>query len=465
MSHSASPGTGPRIVPSADELRRRVEQDFPAALADLYRLVAIPSLSTLTADRAPLERSAESVASLLKSVGVQDVEIVHARTESGILGGPGVLGRIPGPAGAPTVLLYAHHDVQPVADDWDTDPFVPTQIADRLYGRGSADDGAGVVAHVAALRALGSELGVGIAVFIEGEEEAGSPTFARILSEHADRLAADIVIVADSDNWAIGVPALTVSLRGVAELTVTLRIAEHAVHSGMFGGPILDAPLLLARLISTLHDDDGAVAVPGLAATGSSQLAYPEDRFREDSSLLPGVRLAGRGSVADRLWWSPAIDLIGFDATSVDAASGTIIPQARAKLSLRVPPGTDAAEAQAILHRYLLDRNAFGAEVTVEDGAVGEPFTVPADSQAMEAATWALCAAWGREPVNQGQGGSIPLTHDLAKTFPGIQVLLTGVEDPDSRAHSGNESVHLGELQKAILAEALLLARLATSWE
>ncbi|MDR0433052.1 MAG: dipeptidase [Bifidobacteriaceae bacterium] len=451
------------IIPDIDELRRRVDDDFPAVLADLNRLVAIPSLSIPTADHAPLERSAELVASLLKSVGVEDVEIVRAVTDAGAVGGPGVLGRIPGPPGAPTVLLYAHHDVQPVTDDWDTDPFVPTQIGDRLFGRGAADDVAGVVTHIGALRALGADLGVGVAVFIEGEEESGSPTFAQLLREHADKLAADIVVVADSDNWEIGTPALTMSLRGVAEVTVSLRVAQHAVHSGMFGGPILDAPLLLARLIATLHDEHGSVAVRGLGPTGESAVPYPEDRLRADASILPGVRLAGRGPIADRLWWSPSINLIGFDATRVDDASGTIAPSARARLSLRIPPGMDAVVAQQALHRHLLDHAPFGAEVTVDDGATGQPFTVAKDSPAMAAVKWALTTAWGRPPVLQGQGGSIPLTHDLSETFPGIQVLLTGVEDPDSRAHSGNESVHLGELRRAVLAEALLLARLAVS--
>jgi acetylornithine deacetylase/succinyl-diaminopimelate desuccinylase-like protein len=229
----------------------------------------------------------------------------------------------------------------------------------------------------------------------------------------------------------------------------------------MYGGPLLGAPLLLARLLATLHDADGAVAVDGLGPTGHSDLAYPEDRFRANAALLPGLRLAGRGSLVDRLWCSPALDLIGFDVTSVDAASNTIAPQARARLSLRVPPGMDAATAQAAVHRHLLAHAPFDAEVRVDDGVTGEPFTVPTDNRATTAARWALTQAWGREPVFQGPGGSIPLTHDLAATFPGIEILLTGVEDPDSRAHSGNESVHLGELRRAVLAEALLLARLA----
>jgi acetylornithine deacetylase/succinyl-diaminopimelate desuccinylase-like protein len=359
------------------------------------------------------------------------------------------------------VLLYAHHDVQPVADDWDTEPFEATEVGPRLYGRGAADDGAGVVAHIAALRALGDELGVGIAFFIEGEEESGSPTFATLLDAHRDQLAADVVVIADSDNWAIGTPALTVSLRGMAELIVTLRIADHAVHSGMFGGPILDAPLLLARLIATLHDADGAVAVEGLPVTGSSDLEYPEAQLRADASLRPGVVLAGRGPIADRLWWSPSINLIGFDAKPVAEASGTIAPVARAKLSLRVPPGFDAAQGQALVHRHLEANAPFGAEVTVDRGAVGQPFAVTPGTASLAAAKWALSTAWGAEAVDQGQGGSIPLIAILNEVFPGIEVLITGVEDPDSRAHSGNESVHLGELRNAVLGEALLLARLA----
>ncbi|MCL2787999.1 MAG: dipeptidase [Micrococcales bacterium] len=444
-------------------LRSRVEEGFPRLQDDLGELVRIPSFATAGSDAGVLDRSAQAVADLLRGVGAEDVQVIQALTPEGGVGGPGVIGRIPGPPGAPTVLLYAHHDVQPVVDDWDTSPFVPTQIGSRLYGRGAADDGAGIAVHLGALRALGPGLPVTVTFFIEGEEESGSPTFAALLREHHSALAADIVVIADSMNWRVGVPGLTTSLRGVVELTVTLRTAHHAVHSGAFGGPILDAPLLLTRLIATLHDDEGSVAVDGLVATGTSNVDYPEEDFRRDAALLPGISLAGRGTIADRLWFAPAIDLIGFDCTPVDEASGTLIPQARAMLSVRVPPGMDAVEAQRLVGAHLRAHAPFGAEITVHDGAAGQPFLV-APSRSMEAATWALAEAFGEPVVELGMGGSIPLTADLTSVFPGIEVLITGVEDPDSRAHSGNESVHLGDLKKAVLGEALLLARLGEVW-
>jgi acetylornithine deacetylase/succinyl-diaminopimelate desuccinylase-like protein len=447
-------------VVTFDTLSQRVAAGLPKAISVLEDLVRLPSLSAYPAPDDALNRSAEYVAGRLHALGVNDVAIVRATGAEGTPGGPGVIGRLPGPPGAPTVLLYAHHDVQPVANDWSTDPWAPTRVGDRLYGRGAADDGAGVVTHLAALAALGQDLGVGVAFFIEGEEEAGSPTFARLLAEHADRLAADVVVVADSDNWAIDVPALTTSLRGVVSATVTLRIAQHAVHSGMFGGPLLDAPLLLARLIATLHDDTGAVAVEGLGPVGAAAFDYPESRLRAEAGLLPETKLAGTGPLADRLWFAPAIALTGFDAPPVNQASNTIHPVARCELSLRVPPEGDVLAAGQALKRHLETKAPFGAAVEVALGAGGNGFMADVDGPAATACRWALEQAFGNPVALLGQGGSIPLANELAAQFPEAEILLTGVEDPASRAHSGDESVHLGMLEKAILAEALFLAKL-----
>jgi acetylornithine deacetylase/succinyl-diaminopimelate desuccinylase-like protein len=392
----------------------------------------------------------------LEAVGVGDLEVVCEG------GGPGVIGQIWVSDDAPTVLLYAHHDVQPVADDWSTDPWEPVVKGDRLYGRGAADDGAGVAAHVAALAALGGDLAVNVRVFIEGEEEFGSPTFGRLLRRHRQRLAADVAVIADSDNPACDVPGLTVSLRGVTDLTATLRVAGHAVHSGAFGGAFLDAPTILARLVASLHDDSGAVAVAGLAPIGASGATVDEAALRRSADLVPGLALAGRGPLADRLWRGPAISLIGFDSTSVAESSNTIQPVARARLSLRVPPGMDAGEAQAALRRHLLERVEFGAELTIEEGVGAAGFLADTSGPVYAAASQALAEAFGKPVVYQGQGGSIPLALELSEVFPEIQVLLTGVEDPDSRAHSGDESVSLPVLRRAALGEALLLERLAS---
>jgi acetylornithine deacetylase/succinyl-diaminopimelate desuccinylase-like protein len=446
-----------------DDLRGRVQQAFAGIRADLEALVRVPSVSNADFDQAHVEASAAAVATLLTEAGMPEVQVLRADRPDGTPGAPAVVARRPAPAGAPTVLLYAHHDVQPPgsADDWDTDPFVPTEKDGRLFGRGAADDKAGVVAHLGALRVLGDELGVGVTVFVEGEEEIGSPSFTRFLHTYADLLRADVIVVADSSNWKVGVPGLTTSLRGLVDLEVEVAVLDHAVHSGMFGGPVLDAVTLLSRLIATLHDDEGSVAVAGLTTAPDPAVDYDEDALRADAGVLDGVRLAGTGPLTARLWTRPTIAVIGLDAPRVATASNTITPKATAKLSMRVAPGEDPARALEALRTHLVGHAPFGARVTVKDGELGKPFQAPADSTAMQAARAAFADAWGTDPVDIGIGGSIPFIADLLEVFPQAAILVTGVEDPDSRAHGANESVHLAELEKVVLAEALLLARLA----
>lgn len=448
----------------ATTLRETVARLFPALRADLESLVRVPSVSNAAFDQAHVAASADAVAALLRDAGLPEVQVLRARAADGTEGAPAVVARRPAPDGAPTVLLYAHHDVQPPGDaaTWESDPFEPTERDGRLYGRGAADDKAGVVAHLGALRALTEvgDLPVGVTVFVEGEEEIGSPTFLPFLTQYRDLLAADVIVVADSSNWKVGVPALTTSLRGLVDCEVEVAVLDHAVHSGMFGGPVLDAVTLLARLITTLHDDAGNVAVPGLVTADEPTVDYAEADFRADSSLLDGTVLAGEGSIAGRLWTKPAIAVIGLDAPSVAHASNTLTPRATAKLSVRLAPGQDPAAAMAALRTHLEGNAPLGARVTVRDGEQGKPFLAPGDSEAMRAARWAFATSWGTDPVDIGVGGSIPFIADLLEVFPDAAILVTGVEDPDSRAHGANESVHLGELEKVVLAEALLLARL-----
>jgi acetylornithine deacetylase/succinyl-diaminopimelate desuccinylase-like protein len=452
-------------APSArttDELRARVAAGMARARADLETLVRIPSISSATFDQAQVARSAEHVAGLFAEAGFAS-RVLSVTGADGQVGRPAVVAHRDGPAGAPTVLLYAHHDVQPTGprEDWDTEPFEPVERDGRLYGRGAADDKAGVVAHLAALRALGADLPVSVTVFVEGEEESGSPTFVDFLHAHRDELAADVIVVADSVNWKVGVPALTTGLRGLVDCEVEVRVLEHAVHSGMFGGPVLDAPTLLARLIATLHDDEGSVAVAGLTSAPDPTVDYDEADLRADASVLPGVRLAGTGPLTARLWTRPAISVIGMDVTSVAGSSNTIAASARAKLSVRIAPGQHPDDAAAALRAHLEGHAPFGARVTVTDGERGKAFLAAGESPAMGVAHRAFEAAWGTPAVETGLGGSIPFIADLLEVFPDAAILVTGVEDPDSRAHAANESVHLGELEKAVLAEALLLTWLA----
>jgi cysteinylglycine-S-conjugate dipeptidase len=315
-------------------------------------------------------------------------------------------------------------------------------------------------AYTAVAEVLADSLGLGVTFFIEGEEEAGSPTFRTFLEANRELLRADVIVVADSSNWKVGIPALTTSLRGLVDGTIEVQVLDHAVHSGMYGGPVLDAPTLLSRLIATLHYDDGNVAIEGLVATDTAAVEMPEADYRADASVLDGVRLAGTGSIASRLWTKPALSIIGFDAPAVDVASNTLLPRARAKFSLRLAPGQVPAEAMEAVRRHVEANAPFGAKVVFTPGEAGNPFQTDTSSAAATVAMWALGEAWGVPAVETGIGGSIPFIADLTDLYPDAQILVTGVEDPDSRAHSANESLHIGDFRNAILAEALMLTRL-----
>jgi cysteinylglycine-S-conjugate dipeptidase len=375
-----------------------------------------------------------------------------------------VVARRPAPEGAPTVLLYAHHDVQPVGDpaDWDSEPFEPTERGGRLYGRGAADDKAGIAAHLAAVRVFGDDLPVGVTLLVEGEEEVGSPTLEAFLSEHQHLLAADVIVIADSGNWDIGEPALTTSLRGLVDCFVELRTLEHAVHSGMWGGAVPDAVTAMIRLLATLHDENGDVAVQGLVSGPAADVDYPLDRVRAESGLTDGVELIGTGSVVERLWTKPAIATIGIDTTRTADASNTLIPSVKVKLSVRLAPGDSSKRAMQALEDHLRKHVPWGAQLTFTAGEFGEPTQIDATGPAYDAARAAFRDAWdGVEPVDMGVGGSIPFIAAFRDAFPEASVLVTGVEDPDTRAHGANEGLHLAEFERVCLAEALLLHNLA----
>ncbi|MGK2882968.1 MAG: dipeptidase [Mycobacterium sp.] len=438
------------------ELVDRVRDVLPSVRSDLEALVRIQSVWADEGRRDEVHRSARAVADLFTGVGFTDVNIVSEG------GAPAVIARHPAPPGAPTVLLYAHHDVQPEGEpgQWISPPFEPSERDGRLYGRGTADDKAGIATHVAAMRAFGGKPPVGVTVFVEGEEESGSPSLKKLLAAHKDTLAADVIIIADSDNWTTEIPALTVSLRGLADCVVTVATLDHGLHSGLWGGVVPDALSVLVRLLASLHDDDGNVAVAGLHESTAADVAYPPERVREESGLLDGVEEIGSGSVTQRLWAKPAITVIGIDTTRIEKASNTLIADAKAKVSMRVAPGGDAAAHLAALRRHLETHAPWGAHVTVEPGDVGQPYVIHAAGPVYDAARAAFKQAWGSEPIHMGMGGSIPFIAEFADAFPAATILVTGVEDPGTQAHSINESLHLGVLERAATAETLLLAAL-----
>lgn len=439
------------------EVRAAVARELPGVRADLERLVRIPGVAFDGFDHSHVERSAEAVAEVLRGCDL-DVRIVRSG------GQPAVIGRRAAPPGAPTVLLYAHHDVQPVGDLslWESDPFEPVERDGRLYGRGAADDKAGIMAHVAALRAFGDRLPVGVVLFVEGEEEYGSDSLERLLAEHRDELASDVIVIADSTNWDVGVPALTTSLRGIVNCFVEVRTLDHAVHSGMFGGAVPDALTTLVRLLATLHDDAGNVAVAGLVGREGAAVDYPEDRFRAEAGLVEGVSLIGTGRITDRIWTKPAMAVLGIDAPATGEAPNALVPAAKAKLSVRLAPGDDPKRAYAAVREHLTKHAPWGAQVTVTFEHDGAPCVIDASGPMFVAARDAFRTAWdGTEPVDIGIGGSIPFIATFQEMFPQAAILVTGVEDPHARAHGPNESLHLGEFARVCAAEALLLAKVA----
>ncbi|MGY2701493.1 M20/M25/M40 family metallo-hydrolase [Nocardioides sp. HB32] len=440
------------------DMRDRVQAVLPGVRADLEDLVRIESVSADPARHDEVRRSAEAVAELFRAEKFDQVDIVSI--EGGL---PAVIAHKAGPEGAPTVLLYAHHDVQPENDhaDWDSPPFEPTERGDRLYARGAADDKAGIAAHLGALRVHGDDLPVSVTMFIEGEEEIGSETLTALLTEYQDRLKADVIVIADSGNWDIGVPALTTSLRGLVRLDVEVRTLTHAVHSGMWGGLVPDALMTLARVLATLHDDQGNVAVAGLHAGPAADVEYPEERLRAESGAAPGIEWIGSGSTVERLWTRPALSITGLDGPKVAGASNTLVPAARARISMRIAPGDTTANALDCLVRHLEASVPWGATLTTTLVDTGEATQIDATGPAYDAARAAFTEAWdGTEPVDMGVGGSIPFIAEFLEAFPEASVLVTGVEDPDTRAHGANEGLHLAEFERVVLAEALLLRNL-----
>jgi acetylornithine deacetylase/succinyl-diaminopimelate desuccinylase-like protein len=444
--------------------RSTVSRMFPKALEILERLVRVPGIAWDAFDEKQLVKSAELVKDLFESTGVFDqVEILRAKYGEGKLGAPAVVATRKAKNSRPTILLYAHHDVQPPGDEglWDSAPFEPEVRNGRLYGRGAADDKAGVVAHYAAISALaelaGADFDLGLAVFIEGEEEAGSPSFASFLTKYRDKLESDVIVVADSGNWSSEVPAITTTLRGLVSLELEIRTLDHALHSGMYGGAVPDAMMALIKIMDSLWDENGSVTISGLKSGKIGDLDYSEDQLRADTGLLPSTKAIGTGPILTRIWTKPAVSLIGLDYPTVALSSNTLIPSLRAKLSLRIAPGEDPGQALEALKGHILANNRLGAEISFGAVELGKPFSLGEAGWAKSLAEQALELAYGEKSVDIGIGGSIPFIAELERVYPKAQVLVTGVEDPDSRAHSPNESLHLDSFKSAILAELLLL--------
>ena len=444
-------------APAAAELRLRVARGMADARADLERLVRIPSVAFAGFPGEPLGLAAKAVADVLRSAGLDDVRLLDVPDSP-----QAVFGERPAAPGAPTVLLYAHYDVQPagVEGDWTSPPFEPVERDGRLYGRGAADDKSGIVAHAAALRALGEDVRVGVKVLVEGAEETGLGGLEEFVRAHPDLVAADAIVIADAGNHALGQPTLTTSLRGVAKILVEVRTLTGPVHSGMYGGPAPDALAALIGMLATLHDAAGNVAVAGLETGVYEGASYDEPAFRRDAGVLAGVTLAGSGAIAEQLYSRPAITVIGIDAPAVDGAANAVVPRARAAVSVRVAPGHDPGKARDAVVRHLQAAAPWRSVLVFTDAGGGEGFLADTDGPAYAAATQALETAYGRPVSRYGQGGSIPLVAAFQAAAPDAELILWGAEEPQSRIHAPNESVDLAELERCILAETLFLAGL-----
>jgi cysteinylglycine-S-conjugate dipeptidase len=440
-----------------DDLRASVRALMPQAKADLSTLVGFRSVAD--ARQFPPEechKAAEWVAQACRDAGLADAGL-HDTPD----GSKAVIARRPAPAGAPTVLLYCHYDVQPPLDAaaWHTPVWQLTEKNGRWYGRGAADCKGNIVMHLTALRALGDNLPVGVTLVAEGSEEQGTGGLEEFVPANPDLLRADAILICDCGNFAVGVPTFTTTLRGNVNVVVTVSTLNGPMHSGMFGGPAPDGLAALIRLLATLRDEAGNTTVDGLAADQTwSGVAYPDAQFRADAGVLDGVSLTGDGTVADMLWARPALTVLGIDAPPVVGSSAAIQPSARARLNLRVPPGTDPNQALAALTKHLEAHTPWQARVEIETEGVGSPFTGSLDGPAFNAMSAALEQSYGRPPTTQGQGGSIPLCNVFQKTFPDAEIMLMGVEEPKCLIHAPNESVDPSEIEHMALAEALFLS-------
>jgi acetylornithine deacetylase/succinyl-diaminopimelate desuccinylase-like protein len=440
------------------DLQATVKDLMPRLTDELKQLVRLPSVAFPDFPAAPVEQAGAAVARLLNDAGLPDVRLVDVPRAP-----QAVFGHRPARDGAPTVLLYAHYDVQPAGPEeaWEGGkPFEPVERGGRLYGRGAADDKSGVVMHAGALMALDSACPVGVKVLIEGQEEAGDGGIEEFVAANAGLLKADVIVISDVGNYALGVPTLTTSLRGMAACDVEVETLEGAVHSGMFGGPAPDALVALCRMIATLHDDEGSPAVEGLATMDYDGAPYDEAAYRKDAGVLDGVSLVGSGTIADRLYGRPSINVIGIDAPQVDGAANALIPRARARVSVRLAPGQEPDDAMRAVKAHFEAAAPWNVRVTLTPGTTGDGFLARTDGPAYGAAAKAMAEAYGKDVVHYGEGGSIPLVAAFLAAIPGAEMILWGAEEPMCKIHAPNESVDLAELERCTLAEALFIAGL-----
>jgi acetylornithine deacetylase/succinyl-diaminopimelate desuccinylase-like protein len=461
-----------------------LEKNFDAYLEELKTLARIPSISFDGFDPAQVRRSAEATATLLKKSGFENVEIIGLKAADGTDAHPYVYGDwLKAGPNAPTALLYAHHDVQPPGREelWKTPPFEPTLKEGpggaRLYGRGTADDKAGILVHAAALDAFlksTKSCPMNLKVVIEGEEEIGSGNLETFLKAQAKRLKADVIILTDTSNFDCGRPALTIALRGLIALDVEVRSLTKAVHSGMWGGPIPDPVMALSKMLATLVDDGGRIAVPGIREQVTplsadeiermKKIPVEEKLFREQVGLVQGAKLLPEGpNLIAQLWRFPSLTVTAIQASTRKGAANIINDTAWARVTIRTAPGMDPKKTLDLLKAHLRKSAPWGLEVelTGEEHGGGGAWAIDPVGPAFEAALSSMRKGYGVEPLLIGCGGSIPFVKPFAEALGGVPALLIGVEDPYTNAHGENESLLVSDLKKACVSQVHLFAEIA----
>jgi acetylornithine deacetylase/succinyl-diaminopimelate desuccinylase-like protein len=436
-----------------DQITNEVSRMMPEVLEDLKVLIQYPSIAFKGYPSDPVYQMSRATVELLRKYGFSDAR------ELEIAGGyPLVYGEIPAPPGAPTVLMYAHYDVQPAKKEgWDTDPWIPVVKEGRLYGRGAADDKSGILINLASVRCLQGNLPIGVKMVIEGEEETTShlPSFVHA---NPDLFQCDVFIITDNGNLIAGDPALTTTLRGEVSCRITVTTLDHPVHSGSFGGPAPDALIALMRMLSTLHNERGDVAVSGLCSYQGDVAEFPEDIFRQMSGICRGVDLIGSGTLSSRLWSKPSVSAIGIDAPSVREASNILIPKATAAVSMRIAPEADPEHELGLLMNHLRSVAPWNVRVEIQGVSASPGFVCPTGGPGFSAARRAMGQAFGKSVKEIGAGGSIPLLGVLRQVVPEAEFILWGSGDlARSRIHGTNESVDIGEIERMIVAQGLFL--------